>query len=175
MTTREIRWVEGFKDKSQPIHWNQRKRVHIPEREEPFNRDTDRVISYERQVRNPDFVPTEKRTQGQKYPRHQTVEFITQRKHDEENENAIQEQVETLIAVIQKIADGDVKRFFYSAEAQELKYTQELQVEGETVTEEKSTTDETILEAAQAFVEYFAKAIASEDKPLGVAEPPRNE
>ena len=145
---RMIRWVEGFKDGKQTVHWGQLKEVELAGREKPVSRPTERQLNFK---------------QGKQF------------KHNEELQAQIQAEAEKVIALAQSIADGVVTRVQYSAEARSFSYTQEIEVDGETVTENINSDDETLLEAGEAFAQYLADTLATEGKPLEVAGPPVNE
>lgn len=148
--TRQVRWVEGFKsnkDNPQPIFWNQLKTATVGEREVPVPTDRNSNFAYPAKGR---AKPTPKYT--------------------DEVKKSLQSAVDRVIAQIQKIADGDVTSFFYSAESNTLRYSQVIDVDGTKITENKETDDETLLEAAQDFADQVADEVASDGKPLTVSE-----
>lgn len=150
--TRQVRWVEGFKtvakgEEQQPVFWGQVKKVERGER----------TID----------VPTDRRSNFAFPAKGKGKPII---KHSATTQKTLQDAANKIIGLIQKIADGDVTSFFYSAEAGTLRYSQKIDVDGTSITENKETDDETLIEAAQDFADLVADETASEGKPLSVVE-----
>lgn len=170
MADRKIRWVEAFRNGTQPIFWNQVKGGKVGRRTVPVT--SDRNSKFEQTVPNPDYVPPDQRVAGTTYTAKQRRETITQRPVSDAQHDAMQAEADKVFALIANIADGEVTSFLFSGEANELRYSQKADVGGTEVHETVNTDDETLLEAGRAFADFVAETVQTSDKPLEVADGP---
>jgi hypothetical protein len=134
--TRNIRWVEAFRDPKQPVFWNQAKSGKLGERNISIPSD-----------RNSNFQYAAK---GKAKPKN---------KYDEATRKALHDEAQKVLSLIDEVADGEVTSFFYSVQDGVLRYSQNVKFDGQVIAENKESSDDTLLDAALNFAEFVASKV----------------
>lgn len=172
MTTRVIRWIRGTAEGKTPLHWNQLKTVPHPAKAgRSVDHATDRTMHYFRNVENPNYVPATERPAGVALKPEQLKREIQQYKYPKALRDEMQDRVDEVITLIQKVALGKVISFLYNTVLGRVQYEEEFEVDGRKVVESESTDDESIVSVCHDLSNLLAEAVSTPEKPVVVAEP----